>query len=157
MNRGDGESGNSPAVPSNNKSIEMKKYSSKTDLGLSVVLSSGASVRVCFSPLTNGGSVFYTSDKELQAALERHYKFGKSFKLEAELPDPGSEQTTVKEDKPKKGKKKQEPVEMSFSNPQAAKEYLADHFGLNRTKLKNKDIIAQVALANGIIVKYDGE
>ena len=59
-----------------------KKYTAKTDIALSVYLKSGKSVHVSFSALTGGGSVLYTDDEELQAALEAHPKYGRLFKLE---------------------------------------------------------------------------
>ena len=63
----------------------LKKYTSKSDISLSVPMG-GGSVRVSFSPVTGGGSVFYTEDEELQAAMEKHAKFGKLFK-EEEVPE----------------------------------------------------------------------
>ena len=64
----------------------MKKYTSKSDISLSVQMVGGGSVRVSFSPVTGGGSVFYTDDSQLQAAMEKHAKFGKLFK-EEEVPE----------------------------------------------------------------------
>lgn len=68
----------------------MKKYTSKSDISLSVQMGSGGSVRVSFSPVTGGGSVFYTDDSQLQAAMEKHAKFGKLFK-EEEVPEEAEE------------------------------------------------------------------
>lgn len=63
----------------------MKKYKAKTDVSINVTLQNGRNTRISFSPLTAGGSVFYTDDKEIQDALERHYKFGKLFTLDGIL------------------------------------------------------------------------
>lgn len=62
----------------------MKKYLANTTISVSVSLQNGGNARVSFSPLTDGSSVFYTDDKELQYALEHHYKFGKLFSLAGE-------------------------------------------------------------------------
>lgn len=72
-----------------------KKYTAKTDIALSVYLKSGKSVHVSFSALTGGGSVLYTDDEELQAALEAHPKYGRLFKLEKTI-DPKKPAEPVK-------------------------------------------------------------
>ncbi len=60
----------------------MNKYVANTAVSVSVTLPSGGNARVSFSALTDGSSVYYTNDKEIQHALEHHYKFGKLFRLE---------------------------------------------------------------------------
>lgn len=65
----------------------MKKYISNSVISISVALPNGEGTRISFSPQSNGMSVFYTSDKDIQWALEHHYKFGKLFRLEKETPD----------------------------------------------------------------------
>jgi outer membrane biosynthesis protein TonB len=84
-----------------------KKYTAKTDIALSVYLKSGKSVHVSFSALTGGGSVLYTDDEELQAALEAHPKYGRLFKLEKTI-DPKKPAKTSKTTK--KAPKPAEPV-----------------------------------------------
>lgn len=68
----------------------MKKYSANTAISVSVTLPKGGNTRVSFCPLTDGASVFYTDDEEIQWALEHHYKFGKLFRL---VGDSSQEQT----------------------------------------------------------------
>ena len=65
----------------------MKKYISNSVISISVALPNGEGTRISFFPQSNGMSVFYTSDKDIQWALEHHYKFGKLFRLEKETPD----------------------------------------------------------------------
>ena len=60
----------------------MKKYIAKTNISINVVLSSGANRHITFSALTGGGSVFYTDDPDIIQAMERHYKFGKLFRID---------------------------------------------------------------------------
>ena len=61
------------------KAIHMK-YTAKTQVALSVALPSGKSMHISFTPITGGGSVFYTNDPAVAKALESHYKFGHLFK-----------------------------------------------------------------------------
>lgn len=60
----------------------MKKYIAKTNVSINVVLQSGKNRHITFSALTGGGSVFYTDDPDIQKAMERHYKFGKLFRID---------------------------------------------------------------------------
>lgn len=76
----------------------MKKYIANSDISVSVTLPNKKSTRISFSALSNGMSVFYTSDEDIQWALEHHYKFGKLFRLAEDTPD----------EKPKAGKKHEE-------------------------------------------------
>lgn len=69
----------------------LKKYASKSEVSLSVPMAGGGSVRVAFSPVTGGGSVYYTEDEELQAAMEKHAKFDKLFH-EEEIPEEQGEE-----------------------------------------------------------------
>lgn len=60
----------------------MKKYIAKTNVSVNVVLASGKNLHISFSPLTGGGSVYYTELPEVQKALETHYKYGRLFRLD---------------------------------------------------------------------------
>ena len=163
----------------------MKKYSANTAISVSVTLPNGGSTRVSFSPLTDGASVYYTDDKEIQWALEHHYKFGKLFRLTGEsqeqaapstpkkgaksaskktkpnstkkstaeeiLPETGpadepEEAPTDEEDAPES----EELKEITVSDLEDAKDYLAENFEVVRTKLKSEEIIKETALAYGI-------
>lgn len=180
----------------------MNKYLANTAISISVTLPNGNSTRVSFSPLSNGTSVFYTSDKDIQWALEHHYKFGKLFRLIDEAPKvktpvikkipaksptknttpKASKKTTSEQaDKPtdtpiptsdvvedisnesdiepayendKDDGDAAEYTEVTVSDADAAKDYLAEHFEVVRTKLKTEDTITKTALSFGIIFKY---
>lgn len=58
-----------------------KTYRSKSDISVNVVMPSGKSLHVAFTPVTGGGSTFTTSDECVQRALEGHYRYGKMFKV----------------------------------------------------------------------------
>lgn len=141
----------------------MKKYIAKTNISINVVLSSGVNRHIAFDALTNGGSVFYTEDPEIQCALEHHYKFGRLFHLSPESIEDnsprcngslacvakGNEATNTPENENVSETEGLKPVVVS--DPDSAKAYLADHFGISRTKLKTIKAIKDVAEANGIV------
>lgn len=184
----------------------MKKYIAKTNVSINIVLPSGANRHIAFSAHTGGGSVFYTDDPDIIQAMERHYKFGKLFRVDTRYvpekqrskptPKPKAEivpeQPTVSEARapqalpleeetveagavvaegdntqeceqpnPEEAEAEDNPVvdESEFnglktivvSDPDAAKAYLAEHFGISRTKLKSIKAIKGAATTNGIV------
>lgn len=110
----------------------MKKYIANSDISISATLPNKKSTRISFSALSNGMSVFYTSDEDIQWALEHHYKFGKLFRLAEDTPDekpttakkPGKEQ--VKSPAPKAAKKPGKKTEKAMENPVIHEEEVAD-------------------------------
>lgn len=163
----------------------MKKYLANTTISVSVSLPNGGNARVSFSPLSDGTSVYYTNDKEIQFALEHHYKFGKLFNLVGESQEENATAAKKPTKSPaKKGKKaskketpeeaaitneqptteesegeeehegEDEPREVSVSDLDAAKDYLAENYDVVRTKLKTEEIINETALSFGITFKY---
>lgn len=135
-----------------------------------------------FSALTDGTSVYYTDDKEIQWALEHHYKFGKLFRLVGEdnaadnAPTPAKSSKKNTSKSPKKGTAKETPAEttdeaeatsekesqeeapelkeVSVTDLDAAKDYLAENFDVVRTKLKTEEIIKETALSYGITFNF---
>lgn len=89
----------------------MKKYIANSDISVSVTLPNKKSTRISFSSLSNGMSVFYTSDKDIQWALEHHYKFGKLFRLVEDSTQKKPNKKQMKNPAPKNGKKTDKPVE----------------------------------------------
>ena len=73
-----------------------KTYKSPSNIAINVVLSNGSNLLVSFSSKTIGGSIFTTSNEEVQQAIERHYNYNKLFFLE---------RTVITEDKVSKTKK----------------------------------------------------
>lgn len=175
----------------------MKKYLANTTISVSVSLPNGGNARVSFSPLSDGTSVYYTNDKEIQHALEHHYKFGKLFNLVGESQEENAPAAKKPTKSPaKKGKKSSkkdtaemtveeigkeweefspedeadsaneesegeeaqegegEPKEVTVSDLDAAKDYLAENYDVVRTKLKTEEIINETALSFGIVFKY---
>lgn len=151
----------------------MKKYKANTTISVSVSLPKGGSTRVSFSALSDGSSVFYTGDKEIQWALEHHYKYGKLFRLEEEIPDTKQKVRTIKcstsdtqtigtpilnseEENIENSAEKEGLIlkEVKVTDLEDAKDYLAENFGVVRTKLKKEETIKETALAYGITFSF---
>lgn len=138
---------------------EMKKYIAKTNVSINVVLSSGANRHIAFSSVSGGGSVFYTDDPEIQKAIESHYKFGKLFRIDKEAsvtvgPKAVAKKTGVEvddADATASGVEENGLKKVVVSDPDSAKSYLAEHFGISRTKLKSLKSIKETAELNGIV------
>lgn len=109
----------------------MKKYIANSDISVSVTLPNKKSTRISFSALSNGMSVFYTSDKDIQWALEHHYKFGKLFRLAEDTPDEKPKAGKKHEESPisKAGKKIEKPVENPTEPNEEATDETADMTG----------------------------
>lgn len=162
----------------------LKKYTSKSNISISVLLKNKKSGHVSFSPITGGGSVFYTEDVELQAALEKHAKFGHLFKLDTTFATPtkkaavtdttaGVEDESQKTDASDENSETEDSLATAQDNGATetgngttdnlniskihvdslddAKEYLSEHFGISRTKLRSKKVILEAAAANSVV------
>lgn len=157
----------------------MKKYVAKTNVSVNVVLASGKNHHVSFSPQTGGGSVYYTDSEDLQSALEAHYKFGKLFKIDQSYVeervrdkkgkqefakqagcldgntgmDPGSEKKEIAGEENGEGEETESNV-IVVTDPEEAKDYLCEHYGLSRTKIKGLKSIKEAAAVQGITFKW---
>lgn len=136
------------------------KFVSKTHVAINVVLKNGANVHVTFMELTGKGSVYYTDSPAIAEALRNHYKFGKLFK---------EEQEPVKAAKPAKPAKpaaeatgtgrndgegaKTENVK-EFANNEDAKDYLAERYGISRSKMRTRAAIEEAAKSVNVTVKW---
>lgn len=126
----------------------LKKYASNSEVSLSVPMAGGGSVRVTFSPVTGGGGVYYTEDEELQAAMEKHAKFGKLFH-EEEIPDEQEEETDSAD------ADAQEEVTFEANCTNDAKDYLCERFGASRTKFRTRAACDEFAKAHGVTIVYN--
>ena len=124
----------------------LKKYISKTHACINVTLSSGEHRHISFTPQTGESSVFYTRDYELQRAMESHYKVGRLFRLE-QIIEPDEECPSVR---PQEKEQDNQIVKMQMSDAELAKNYLADKYGVSRTKMKSVSKIKEIGLSNGI-------
>lgn len=123
-----------------------KEYRAATHVCLNVVLRGGKNKHVSFVPLSGGGSVYTTDDAETQQALERHYKYGRLFRVVDIAP---ASEPVAEENPPGETEEKQL-QSVQVSDYDAAKDYLADHFGLTRTSLRSQRAIEAAAAQHGV-------
>lgn len=135
-----------PISPSLIQKREMTKtYKSGSDISINVILSDKKNLHISFTPSSDGTSTYTTKDASVQAAIEKHYRFGKLFRLER----------VEDERKPKEKPVQAAPVkkneEISVPDLSVAKDILADRFGISRTLLRTKDAIMEHAAAHGVV------
>ena len=126
-----------------------KHYKSKTAISINVVLKSKKSMHIAFTAQSDGSSVYTTDNPDVQYALEHHYKYGKLFKLvstesEADI------KAKKEAEEAAANEKKDEIRKVSVSDLAAAKDFLADTFGISRTLLRSEKAIMEAAKANNI-------
>lgn len=126
-----------------------KHYKSKTAISINVVLKSKKSMHIAFTAQSDGSSVYTTDNPDVQYALEHHYKYGKLFKLvstesEADI------KAKKEAEEAAANEKKDEIRKVSVSDLAAAKDFLADTFGISRTSLRSEKAIVEAAKANNI-------
>lgn len=135
----------------------MKKiYKANTNISINVVLKSKKNLHISFTPLSNGSSTFTTDNEDIMTAIEKHYKFGTLFRLLKTIEeDAHAEQVPTQGDEVEKDVEEIEagkPVirKVQVSDLAAAKDYLADTFGISRTSLRSMKSITEQATAHGI-------
>ena len=119
-----------------------KKYQAGTDLSFSVMVGNER-VRVVFEGKTMGCSIYGTRDEKLQKAIESHYWFKDKFFL-VEAVD---EKKEAAEAKKKAAEEKKTHIVTDFED---ARDYLAETFGVSRSKLKTKEDILSIAKEKGV-------
>ena len=127
-----------------------KKYQAGTDLSFSVMVGNER-VRVVFEGKTMGCSIYCTRDEKLQKAIESHYWFNDKFFLK-EAVDEKKEAAEAKKRAAAKTKKKaaEEKKTHIVTDFEDARDYLAETFGVSRSKLKTKEDILSIAKEKGV-------
>lgn len=127
-----------------------KKYQAGTDLSFSVMVGNER-VRVVFEGKTIGCSIYGTRDEKLQKAIESHYWFNDKFFLK-EAVDEKKEAAEAKKRAAAKTKKKaaEEKKTHIVTDFEDARDYLAETFGVSRSKLKTKEDILSIAKEKGV-------
>lgn len=131
----------------------MFKFKSKSHVAINVVMPGGANAHIAFMEVTGGGSVYYTNNPDVASALRQHSKFGRLFK-EVEV----IEKPVVKKQSAPKAESQQAAgdglKEMEFKNNEDAKDYLAERYGISRSKMKTRAAIEESAKGVGLKVKW---
>lgn len=124
----------------------LKEYKAKSIISIGVKTAKGK-VRVNFTPSSFGGSVYVTSNKELQEALESDQRFGVTYKL---IRQSGTDEPAPKEEE-KVAEAPVEKKEVEVNDISEAKDYLVDNFGYKKNKLRSLVSIKTAADDNNII------
>ena len=126
------------------------KYQAGTDLAFSVMVGDER-MRIVFEGKTMGNSVYMTRDQKVQKAIESHYWFNDKFFL-AESIDEKKEAAEAKKKAAAKAKKKvaDEKKTHIVTDVEDAKDYLAETYGVSRSKMKTKEEILAVAQEHGV-------
>lgn len=146
-----------------------KTYISTTVLSFNVKLE-GAKKHMSFTPLTLGGSMYTTSDGKLQDAIERHRLFQTGVitildeiplekKTNVARPTKTADEaaasygdTVFSVASTEKPEKKE--VVLEFGTLAEAKDYIADAYGVSRTKLRTRAGIEEAAEQNGVKIEW---
>lgn len=146
----------------------IKTYKANTCISINIVLPSKSNLHISFIPLSNGGSTFTTDSQEIMEAIERHYNFGKLFRLDSTQGEGVPEQTEGEGEEKNGGPENKEQGKQSVEEKEeenagekglkkvpvsdyaTAKDYLADTFGISRTALRGPKAILEHAAARGI-------
>lgn len=126
------------------------KYQAGTDLAFSVMVGNER-MRIVFEGKTMGSSVYMTRDPKVQKAIESHYWFKDKFFL-AESIDEKKKAAEVKKKAAAKAKKKvaDEKKTHVVTDFEDAKDYLAETYGVSRSKMKTKEEILDIAKEKGV-------
>ena len=126
-----------------------KVYQAGSDLSFSVNMKNGQR-RIVFEPQSHGTSVYSTRNTEEQNAIEKHYWFKDKFWILEAVDEKKAAAEAKKKAAAESKKKEQEKNTHYVEDLQDAKDYLAEKFGVSRSKMKTKDEILAVAKEKGV-------
>lgn len=118
------------------------KYQSGTDLAFSVMVGNER-MRILFEGKSTGSSVYMTRDPKVQKAIESHYWFNDKFFLVESI----DEKKAAAKAKKKVAEEKKTHV---VTDVEDAKDYLAETYGVSRSKMKTKEDILAIAKEKGV-------
>ena len=127
----------------------VKKYTANSIISISV-LTGFYSRRVSFIALSNNKSYFVTGDKKVQDAIEKHPYFKKGM---ITLEKQAEKQPEAVPEQPKK---KEDTLEKVYVAGQSdAVEFMSEHYGISRSKLRSQKAINEAAASHGIVFVYN--
>ena len=126
------------------------KYQAGTDLAFSVMVGDER-MRIVFEGKSTGSSFYMTRDPKVQKAIESHYWFNDKFFL-VESIDEKKEAAEAKKKAAAKTKKKVDDEKKTHvvTDFEDAKDYLAETYGVSRSKMKTKEDILAIAKEKGV-------
>ncbi len=129
-----------------------KTYQGYSDLAFNVKVDGGLR-RIVFDAQSRGTSIYSTRDTKEQKAIESHYWFKDKFWLLEEVDEKKQETEAKKKAAAKAKKAEEEKKVLQFEDITDVKEYLADTFGISRSKMKTKDEILAIAKENNVVIE----
>lgn len=132
--------------------MAFKTYQGYSDLAFNVKVD-GGQTRVVFDGQSKGTSIFSTRDTKLQKAIESHSWYGDKFFILEEVDEKKLETENKKKAAAKAKKAEEELKTHQVVDIADAKDYLADTFGISRTKMKTKEDILAIAKENNVVLE----
>ena len=130
-----------------------KTYHAKSELCINVRISDGYK-HVAFIPHTLGGSSLTTDDPQLQSAIEQHRLFGSFITVEVLRENKAmASQSLSGSGDAKAGTNTDTPEVVTVNTLSDAKDYVANRWGVSRTKFHNREEIERFATEHGVIIK----
>lgn len=127
----------------------LKTYQGNSDLAFNVKVEGGLK-RIVFDGQSHGTSIYSTRDVKEQKAIESHYWFKDKFWLEETVDEKKLEAEAKKKAAARTKKIAEEKKIYCVTDIADAKDYLADTFGVSRTKMKTKEDVLAVAKEYGV-------
>lgn len=122
-----------------------KVYRSNTNLSVNIVVGK-SNQHVSFTPQSDGSSLYRTDDDGVQRGLERHYKYGKLFRL-VERSDEAVQEVAADTVAPVE--EEDGLTTINVTDWDSAKDWLAEHTDVTRSQLRSQKSIVSAAAANG--------
>lgn len=130
----------------------IKEYRSRTAISVNAVLPSRKCIHVAFAAQSDGSSVYVTGNADIQYALEHHYRYGKLFRLAEWRDEDGVAGSDGAEASP--GEPDGQLRKVKVSDIAAAKDFLADTFGISRTSLRSEKAILEAGRGHGVEFEF---
>lgn len=125
------------------------KYQAGTDLTFSVMVGNER-MRIIFEGKSTGSSVYMTRDPKVQKAIESHYWYNDKFFLVESIDEKKEAAEAKKKAAAKKKKVADEKKTHVVTDFEDAKDYLAETYGVSRSKMKTKEDILAIAKEKGV-------
>jgi hypothetical protein len=125
------------------------KYQAGTDLAFSVMVGNER-MRIIFEGKSTGSSVYMTRDPKVQKAIESHYWYNDKFFLVESIDEKKEAAEAKKKAAAKKKKVADEKKTHVVTDFEDAKDYLAETYGVSRSKMKTKEDILAIAKEKGV-------
>lgn len=116
----------------------IKTYKSESVTSFTLTIRDGYYFRVRFVPYSYGGGIYTTDKEDVQKAIEAYKEFGRTITLVSEQKTESKEEKKVTETEAKN-------TEVEVNDIEDARDYLIEHCGYTKTKLRTKIAIMEAA------------